>query len=134
MLRDAEILSQFYPWIDPELRLPLARSDVHMQSPLLAGKEEEPIRSFAEDRWAHEQTIPDVRASWPLARRLTDPSSPARTAREVLDDYIPADQPVRFIDAYVDQLNLEDLGFARATAAETGRPGYDPGDLLELYI
>src|SRR5688572_5872672 len=53
---------------------------------------------------------------------------------EVLDDYIPADHPVRFIDAYVDQLNLGELGFARATASETGRPGYDPGDLLKLYI
>ncbi len=53
---------------------------------------------------------------------------------EVLDDYIPADQPVRFIDAYVDQLNLAALGFVRASAADTGRPGYDPGDLLKLYI
>jgi len=53
---------------------------------------------------------------------------------EVLDDYIPADHPVRFIDAYVDQLNLDALGFCRATAAATGRPGYDPGDLLKLYI
>lgn len=53
---------------------------------------------------------------------------------EVLDDYIASDHPVRFIDAYVDQLNMEALGFARATAADTGRPGYDPGDLLKLYI
>ena len=53
---------------------------------------------------------------------------------EVLDDYIPADHPVRFIDAYVNQLKLDELGFARAAAAETGRPGYDPGDLLKLYI
>ncbi len=53
---------------------------------------------------------------------------------EVLDDYIPSDHPVRFIDAYVDQLDLESLGFERATAADTGRPGYHPGDLLKLYI
>lgn len=51
---------------------------------------------------------------------------------EVLDDYIPADHCVRFIDAYVAQLNLGDLGFEGA--AQTGRPGYDPGDLLRLYI
>ena len=53
---------------------------------------------------------------------------------EVLDDYIPSDHPVRFIDAYVDQLDLEGLGFERATAADTGRPGYHPGDLLKLYV
>ncbi len=53
---------------------------------------------------------------------------------EVLDDYIPSDHPVRFIDAYVDQLDLARLGFERATAADTGRPGYDPGDLLKLYV
>jgi len=53
---------------------------------------------------------------------------------EVLDDYIPADHSVRFIDAYVDQLDLVDIGFDRASAAETGRPGYDPADLLKLYI
>ncbi|MGH9194832.1 MAG: transposase, partial [Acidimicrobiia bacterium] len=53
---------------------------------------------------------------------------------EVLDDYIPFDHPVRFIDAYVDQLDLEALGFIRAAAADTGRPGYAPGDLLKLYI
>jgi len=53
---------------------------------------------------------------------------------EVLDDYIPSEHPVRFIDAYVAHLDLADLGFERATAADTGRPGYDPGDLLRLYI
>ncbi len=53
---------------------------------------------------------------------------------EVLDDYIPADHPVRFIDAYVDRLDLAMLGFERATAAETGRPGYNPADLLKLYV
>lgn len=53
---------------------------------------------------------------------------------EVLDDYLHAEHPVRFIDVYVSRLDLADLGFERATAAETGRPGYDPGDLLRLYI
>jgi transposase len=53
---------------------------------------------------------------------------------EVLDDYIPSDHPVRFIDVYIDQLDLKQLDFERAKAADTGRPGYDPGDLLKLYI
>ena len=52
----------------------------------------------------------------------------------VLDDYIAPDNPVRVIDAFVDQLDLQTLGFTRAVAARTGRPAYHPGDLLKLYI
>ncbi len=51
-----------------------------------------------------------------------------------LDDYITSDNPVRVIDAFVDQLDLHILGFTRAVAARTGRPAYHPGDLLKLYI
>ena len=53
---------------------------------------------------------------------------------EVVDDYVTSDNPVRFIDAFVDGLDLAALGFARVTAEATGRPGYAPGDLLKLYI
>jgi len=53
---------------------------------------------------------------------------------EVLDDYVTADNPVRFLDAFVAQLDLAGLGFQRAVPADTGRPGYDPGDLLRLYL
>lgn len=53
---------------------------------------------------------------------------------EVLDDYVGADNPVRFLDAFVAQLDLSALGFQRAVPAETGRPGYDPADLLRLYL
>jgi len=53
---------------------------------------------------------------------------------EVLDDYVGADNPVRFLDAFVAQLDLAAVGFQRAVPAETGRPGYDPGDLLRLYL
>ena len=53
---------------------------------------------------------------------------------DVLDDYVGADNPVRFLDAFVASLDLLALGFARATPAETGRPSYDPGDLLRLYL
>jgi transposase len=53
---------------------------------------------------------------------------------ERLDDYIAAENPVRFIDAFVDHLNLTTLGFQRATPAATGRPAYNPADLLKLYI
>jgi transposase len=53
---------------------------------------------------------------------------------EVLDDYISEENVVRFIDAFVDGLEMEELGFERAAPKETGRPPYDPRDLLKLYI
>jgi len=53
---------------------------------------------------------------------------------EALDDYIAQDNPVRFIDAFVDSLDLQSLGFAHALPPETGRPPYHPGDLLRLYV
>jgi len=53
---------------------------------------------------------------------------------EVLDDYIGADNPVRFIEAFVAQLDLGKAGFTNAQLNETGRPPYDPGDLLRLYL
>lgn len=51
-----------------------------------------------------------------------------------LDEYVTEDNPVRFIEAFVDQLELEALGFQRVVAAVEGRPGYHPADLLKLYI
>jgi transposase len=53
---------------------------------------------------------------------------------ESVEDYITEDNPVRFIDAFVFSLDLAALGFNRAQPAETGRPAYDPGDLLRLYL
>lgn len=51
-----------------------------------------------------------------------------------LDDLIPADHVCRVIEAFVGKLDFGVLGFVRAEAAETGRPGYDPRDLLKLYL
>jgi transposase len=53
---------------------------------------------------------------------------------EALDDYITPENPVRFIDAFVEQLDLNKAGFGNAVLNETGRPPYDPGDLLRLYL
>ena len=53
---------------------------------------------------------------------------------DAVDDYVGPDNPVRFIDAFVDGLDLEAAGFQRVQPAEKGRPGYDPADLLKLYI
>ena len=53
---------------------------------------------------------------------------------EAVDDYVGPDNPVRFIDAFVDGLDLAAAGFERVAPKATGRPGYDPADLLKLYI
>jgi transposase len=53
---------------------------------------------------------------------------------ERLDDWVGEDNPVRVVDAFVDALDLRGLGFDRAEAAETGRPGYRPGTLLKIYV
>lgn len=53
---------------------------------------------------------------------------------EAVDDYVGPDNPVRFIEAFVDGLDLAAAGFERAAAKETGRPGLDPADMLKLYI
>src|SRR5271165_3193669 len=53
---------------------------------------------------------------------------------EVVDDYVGSDNPVRFIDAFVDGLDLAAASFSRVEPKVTGRPGYAPADLLKLYI
>ena len=53
---------------------------------------------------------------------------------DAVEDYIGPDNPVRFIDAFVDGSDLSDAGFERVQPKATGRPGYDPADLLKLYI
>ena len=53
---------------------------------------------------------------------------------EALEDYIAAGNPVRFIDAFVGQLDLGKEGFRHGEMPATGRPPYDPGDLLRLYL
>jgi len=53
---------------------------------------------------------------------------------EVLDEVIAADHQVRVIDAFVETLDLAQLGFSKVEAEATGRPPYAPGDLLKLYL
>ncbi len=53
---------------------------------------------------------------------------------EVLDDYVTDENPVRFIDAFVDGLDLGKMGFVHAEPNEMGRPPYNPADLLKLYF
>ncbi len=51
-----------------------------------------------------------------------------------VEDYVGADSPVRFIDVFVDDLDLAEAGFVRAQPKATGRPGYHPADMLKLYL
>ena len=51
-----------------------------------------------------------------------------------IDEYVDGGNPVRVIDAFVDILDMKALGFEKAEPAYTGRPAYNPRDLLKLYI
>ena len=53
---------------------------------------------------------------------------------EALDEYITEDNPVHFLDVFVDTLDFGGLGFRHAVLQETGRPPYHPADLLKLYV
>ncbi len=66
---------------------------------------------------------------------ITGPSRHQTTLfPESLDELIAHDHPVRVIDAFVDSLDLGQLGFKKVIAEATGRPPYAPGDLLKLYV
>ncbi|WP_340646846.1 IS1182 family transposase [Phenylobacterium sp.] len=53
---------------------------------------------------------------------------------ECLEDYVSEENPVRVIDVFVDELDLQGLGFEGVTPEATGRPGYHPGLLLKMYV
>ncbi|MEM7010655.1 MAG: hypothetical protein AAF585_04145 [Verrucomicrobiota bacterium] len=50
-----------------------------------------------------------------------------------LEDYVSEDNPVLAVDASVDSLDLEAIGFQLRREDEVGRPGYHPATLLKLY-
>src|SRR3974390_952606 len=53
---------------------------------------------------------------------------------ECLDDWVDESNPVRVVDAFVDALDLKNLGFDGMAPEATGRPSYHPSALLKLYI
>jgi transposase len=53
---------------------------------------------------------------------------------ERLEDYISEDNPVRAIEAFVEELDLRTLGFDGVEPEVTGRPAYHPSTLLKIYI
>jgi transposase len=53
---------------------------------------------------------------------------------ERLEDYIDEENPVRAIEAFIDALNFEQLGFQGMNPKATGRPAYHPSIMLKLYV
>jgi transposase len=53
---------------------------------------------------------------------------------EALDDYVARDNPVRFVDAFIEGFDLAEMGFANVEPKPTDHPSYAPSDLLKLYI
>lgn len=53
---------------------------------------------------------------------------------ESVDDYVGQDNVVRFIDAFVDALDMQAAGFGRVQPKPTGRPGYDTADLPKCSV
>src|SRR5271167_2383593 len=53
---------------------------------------------------------------------------------ECLDDYVGDDNPVRVVDAFIDELDLAVMGFAGVIPEATGRPSYHPETLLKIYL
>ncbi len=53
---------------------------------------------------------------------------------ESLDEYVAPDNEVRVVDAFVNKLDLQLLGFNRAEPSATGRPGYQPATMLKIYV
>ena len=51
-----------------------------------------------------------------------------------IEDEVPQDSPARFIEVFVDSLDLETMGFEHTVPAPTGRPPYNPYDLVKLYV
>ncbi len=50
------------------------------------------------------------------------------------EEHISPDNSVRFIDAFVDKLELNKLGFAAQTIKTEGRPAFEQSAFLKLYL
>jgi transposase len=53
---------------------------------------------------------------------------------ECVDDYVSEDNPVRVVEAFVDQLDLREMGFEAIDPEATGRPGFHPSVMLKIYL
>lgn len=72
---------------------------------------------------------------WVLFRQTNERARRAQSLLPVrIDDYIGQDNPVGVIDAFVDELDLAELGLNDTAPAITGRPSYHQGVMLKTYI
>jgi transposase len=63
-----------------------------------------------------------------------EPRTQSTLFPERLEDYIDEDNPVRVVEAFIDGLDLEKLGFEGMIPKQTGRPAYHPSTMLKLYV
>jgi len=57
-----------------------------------------------------------------------------QTYFSTLEQQVAADNPVRIVDAFVNKLDLQKLGFSQTILKSEGRPPYAPALLLKLYL
>ena len=83
----------------------------------------------------YNQTPPQVSFEAEMPRFIEgEDRSQSTLFPERLDDYIAEDNPVRVIEAFVEELDLQSLGFDGMQPELTGRPSYHPSTLLKIYI
>ena len=51
-----------------------------------------------------------------------------------IEEEVGENSPARFIEVFVDSVDVAEVGFSRAEPAHTGRPAYSPQDLIKLYL
>ena len=51
-----------------------------------------------------------------------------------IEEYVEENNLVRFIDAFVNTINMQEFGFTYSQPKETGRKAYNPSSMLKLYI
>lgn len=69
-----------------------------------------------------------------LVMQFIQGNSRHQTYFATLDDRVSADNPVRLMDAFIEKLDLEKLGFTKTIHKSEGRPPYAPAVLLKLYL
>lgn len=67
-------------------------------------------------------------------KRFVSGESRSQVFPELLDDFVSEDNPVRAIEAFVETLDLRQLGFKGVDPHATGRPAYHPAVLLKIYL
>jgi transposase len=53
---------------------------------------------------------------------------------ECVEDYVAEENPVRVIEAFVEQLDMREMGFEAVDPEVTGRPGFHPSVMLKIYL